>query len=77
MKFRIGYDFAVAIINDDYSALSDDNQQAIDTWFDKYNIGWITIASDKEENQIIDSAQCEITKLWGECIDVYATIIGE
>lgn len=68
-NFTISYNLAVAIINDDYSALSDDEIRALKSWFEKYGISWINYPVDAE---LLDGTQCDITKLWGDCVDVIA-----
>ena len=74
MQFTIGYNLAVAIINDDYSGLTDDDERAIKAWYEKYNIGWVTIPNDAE---LLEATQCEITKLWDNCIVVLTTKLEE
>ena len=68
-NFTISHALAVAIVNDDPSGLSDTDINAIESWYEKYNIGWVTIPDDAE---LLEGTQCEITKLWGDCIDVIA-----
>ena len=68
-NFTISHDLAVAIVNDDPSGLSDTDIKAIESWYEKYNLGWVTIPEDAE---LLEGTQCDITKLWGDCIDVIA-----
>lgn len=64
--FTISYGLAVAMLNDDRTGLTDDDERAIEAWYEKHKIGWAIVPDDAE----ILEAQCEITKLWGECVKV-------
>jgi hypothetical protein len=68
-NFTISCNLAAAIGNDDPSGLSDVQIREIEEWYEKHNIGWVTIPDDAE---LLEGTQCEITKLWGDCIDVIA-----
>ena len=68
-NFTISCDLAVAIINDDRTGLTDDDERAIEAWYEKHNIGWINMVDDCE---ILHGTQCDITGLWSDCVDVIA-----
>lgn len=76
-EFTIRYELAVAIINDDYSGLNVNDEIAIDKWFEKYNVDFITVAPSYEAalrngEETTRFTECEITDLFGDCIDVIA-----
>jgi hypothetical protein len=68
-NFTISCDLATAILNDDRTGLTDDNERAIKAWYEKHNIGWINMV---DEPEILSGTQCDITGLWGDCVDVIA-----
>lgn len=68
-NFTISHHLAVAIVNADLSGLIGTDINAIESWHEKYNIGWVTIPEDAE---LLEGTQCDITKLWGDCVDVIA-----
>ena len=77
MQFRINYNLAVAMMYDDYSGLNDADEQDINEWSDKYDIGCITVAPNCDHDFFNDEepyrfAKCDITGLYGDCIDVIA-----
>ena len=77
MKFRINRHLAAAIIYDDYSVLNDEDEQDINEWAEVYNIDYTTVAYSYDHEFLDDEepyrfAKCDITGLYGDCIDVIA-----
>ena len=70
----ISRELAIAIFYDDFTGVTDDDERAIKAWYEKYNIGWVTIPNDAE---LLEATQCEITKLWDNCIVVLTTKLEE
>lgn len=68
-NFTISCDLAVAIINDDFTGVTDDDERAIEEWYKKQNIGWINMV---DEPEVLHFTQCDITGLWSDCVDVIA-----
>ena len=76
-EFIIRFDLAVAIMNDDYSALNVNDEIAIDRWLERYNISYITVAPSYEaalrnREDTTRFTECDITELFGDCIDIIA-----
>lgn len=70
LKFFIGSHFLPAIINDDRSGLTCEDDNFLDAWVEKWGIkGNYTIEVDKTP----DFRQCEITNLGSECYTIYIT----
>ena len=68
-NFTISCDLASAIINDDFTGVTDDDKRAIEAWYEKHNIGWINMV---DEPEVLHGTQCDITGLWSDCVDVIA-----
>lgn len=66
-EFRISEHFLSALINDDRTGLSDDNESALDNWLDNLELptGHWDIVEDSN-----DFKTCEITKLFSEVIEL-------
>ena len=68
-NFTISCDLAVAILNDDRTGLTDDDERALEAWYEKHNIGWAYMV---DEPEILYGTQCDITGLLSDCVDVIA-----
>lgn len=82
IEFTIDNHLAVAVINDDYSGLDVNDEIAIEKWCKKHNIYNITVAPSYDQALRNDEdpyrfARCDITGLYGDCIDIIATKLGD
>ena len=69
MEFRISFNLAVAILNDDFTGVTDDDERAIEAWYEKHNINWVNMVNEPEMRY---DTQCDITGLWDDCVDILA-----
>jgi hypothetical protein len=64
---QIAHHYAVAIINDDYTGLTDDDEMLLQAWIDSLPCcHYITTANDDEP----EFGTCEVSRLLADCIDV-------
>jgi hypothetical protein len=71
--YRIGSHFLPALINDDFSGLSDEDESAYASWVcrcydNAKSDGWTEFIW--VENDAAGFAKCNITNLFNDCIDV-------
>ena len=67
-EFAISREIAVALINDDYSGLYNE-ELAIDKWLEDEGVEYITVRNCEEPARF---TQCEVTKLCYDCIEIIA-----
>jgi len=65
--YYIDQHYACALINDDYSALEDDEVITLDEW--KADKGYITIVDEP-----VDFRRCDICGLFGDCLQVVTNL---
>ena len=67
---NIAQEYAVAIINDDYSGLTDDDCAKVDKWLATLPCDHHIIAELMVTGEDIDFTRCEICGLMADCIKV-------
>ena len=67
-EFTISREIAVALINDDYSGLYNE-ELAIDKWLEDEGVEYITVRNGEEPTKF---TQCDVTGLGNDCIEIIA-----